>query len=260
MMRDSQYLFRKILALGSAVVAVASITCMTAFSAPVHYPKMSSKLPDGPPDKNGRIGKTLFSLNWSGYVVTDTPKYSSVSASWQEPVGTCHGGNQYSSFWVGFDGLRSKTVEQIGTEVDCQNKEPVYYAWYELYPAAPVKIAEPVKPKDRISASATATVGDSFTLKISDTGKWSVDKKVSLASAKRASAEVVVEAPCCTSSGGILPLADFGAVHFTKATADGAPLGNLKHIEIIMESGPVQEDKVSPMRHATDFNITWLHS
>jgi len=36
--------------------------------------------------------------------------------------------------------------------------------------------------------------------------------------AKRTSAEWIAEAPCCTSSGGILPLADFGTVLLGKDT------------------------------------------
>lgn len=37
--------------------------------------------------------------------------------------------------------------------------------------------------------------------------------------ADNASAEWIAEAPCCTSTGGILPLADFGSVAFTGARA-----------------------------------------
>src|SRR5579864_8811376 len=38
------------------------------------------------------------STNWSGYAAT-TGTYTSVSASWTEPTGTCSGGAKYSSFW-----------------------------------------------------------------------------------------------------------------------------------------------------------------
>ena len=45
----------------------------------------------------------------------------------------------------------------------------------------------------------------------------------SLSGAARSSAEVIVEAPCCTGSGGILPLTDFGTVSLTGSMANGPP-------------------------------------
>ncbi len=47
----------------------------------------------------GRHGIThaATSSNWSGYAAT-TGTYTSVSASWTEPTGTCSGSAKYSSF------------------------------------------------------------------------------------------------------------------------------------------------------------------
>src|SRR5580658_1628945 len=58
------------------------------------------------------------STNWAGYADT-AGKYTSVSASWTQPTGTCRSGDQYSAFWIGIDGYSSSTVEQTGTGVDC---------------------------------------------------------------------------------------------------------------------------------------------
>src|SRR5579862_8077912 len=48
------------------------------------------------------------STNWSGYAAT-TGRYTSVTASWTQPTGTCSTGNQYAAFWVGLDGYSSST-------------------------------------------------------------------------------------------------------------------------------------------------------
>ena len=79
------------------------------------------------------ISHAATSTNWSGYAAT-TGTYTSVSASWTEPTGTCSGSAKYSSFWVGLDGYNSNSVEQTGSEVDCSGSRAVYYAWYEMYP------------------------------------------------------------------------------------------------------------------------------
>jgi hypothetical protein len=57
------------------------------------------------------------STNWSGYADT-AGTYTSASASWTQPAGTCSKGDQYAAFWVGIDGYSSETVEQTGSEVD----------------------------------------------------------------------------------------------------------------------------------------------
>jgi hypothetical protein len=49
----------------------------------------------------------------------------------------------YSSFWVGFDGDTTATVEQTGSEADCSSGSPVYYGWYEMYPKFRVNLDQP---------------------------------------------------------------------------------------------------------------------
>src|SRR5450755_4908524 len=100
------------------------------------------------------------STNWSGYAATGANgAFKSVSASWTEPTGKCTSRRsaQYSSFWVGLDGFNSGSVEQTGTDVDCSGRTPVYYGWYEMYPAFPVNYTNTVRPGDHFSASVTFT-------------------------------------------------------------------------------------------------------
>jgi Peptidase A4 family len=198
------------------------------------------------------------STNWSGYAVTGG-RYTQVSSSWTVPAVKCSG-TAYSSFWVGLDGDTSGTVEQTGTDSDCSGSTPQYYAWYEMYPKFPVNYSNPVSPGDTMTASVTTDGRGGFTLKISDGTKWSQTTTARLKSAKLASAEVIAEAP--SSSGGVLPLANFGTVHFTGATANNALLTNsTSGIDAItMQSGSTVKATPSSINPAGTFSDSWSHS
>jgi hypothetical protein len=200
------------------------------------------------------------STNWSGYAAT-SGTYTSVSASWTEPTGTCSRSSQYSSFWVGLDGYNSGSVEQTGTDVDCSGGSPRYYAWYEMYPAFPVNYSNTVRPGDQLSASVTYKGSNQFSLVIGDsTQGWSHTTTGTLAGAARSSAEVIVEAPSSTS--GVLPLADFGTASFTGSTANGSAIGNAGGVtEIIMvDSSGRAKDSISSLTADENFTATWLRS
>ncbi len=211
------------------------------------------------PLSGGAVRSTAYSTNWSGYAAHGGT-YSSVSASWVEPTGTCTSGHKYSSFWVGLDGYSSGTVEQTGSEVDCGNKTARYYSWYEMYPAYPVNFSNTVRPGDHFTGSVTFTGGSGFTLKLSDTTQgWSHTVNASLAGAARSSAEVIVEAP--SSISGVLPLADFGTVYITGSTVNGSAIGNFNPTQIIMvNSGGQAKDSVSSLTSGQNFSATWLRS
>jgi peptidase A4-like protein len=192
-------------------------------------PGTQSWVPGGPVNLVGRTfaqsNGQAESTNWSGYAGT-TGTYTSVSASWTQPKGTCTNGDQYAAFWVGLDGYSSSTVEQTGSEVDCIGRTAEYYAWYEAYPNASVNYPNTVKAGDAFTATVTYTGSNQFSLYIDDiTQHWSHTTPVTVANAARSSAEVIAEAPCCTFFGGILPLTNFGTMNFTGSTANGADLG-----------------------------------
>ncbi len=214
------------------------------------------------PNLRGGISHQAQSTNWSGYAAT-TGTYTSVSASWTEPTGTCSRGSQYSSFWVGLDGYSSGSVEQTGSEVDCSGSRPQYYAWYEMYPNPSVSYSNTVRPGDQFHASVTYTGGSNFSLFIQDsTQGWSHTTTGTLANAARSSAEVIVEAPCCTASGGILPLADFNTVNITGSLANGSALGNAGGVTqiIMIDSAGRDKDTVSSLTSGENFSATWLRS
>ena len=214
------------------------------------------------PQLRGGISRQAESTNWSGYAAT-TGTYSSVSASWTEPTGTCSRGSQYSSFWVGLDGYLSSSVEQTGTDVDCSGRTPRYYAWYEMYPNPSFPYSNTVRPGDRFNASVTFNGGSSFSLFIQDvTQGWSHTTPGTLANAARSSAEVIVEAPCCTAGGGILPLADFGTVNITGSLANGSALGKAGGVTqiVMVDSAGRDKDTVSSLSGGENFSATWLRS
>jgi Peptidase A4 family len=144
--------------------------------------------------------------------------------------------------------------------VDCAGGKPKYFAWYEMFPAFPVNFSDPVSPGDHFAGSVTFTGSGHFTLVLKDTTKgWSHTIKKTLASAKRSSAEVIAEAP--SSSTGILPLTNFGTVHFSNSLVDGTAIGSAGGAKIIMVNGSGRaKDSVSALTSGKNFSVTWLHS
>jgi hypothetical protein len=204
---------------------------------------------------------SVTSTNWSGYAAA-SGTYTSVSASWTQPTGTCTSSNQYAAFWVGLDGYSSSSVEQTGTLIECSGRTALYTSWYEMYPANPVYFSNTVSPGDHFTASVTYTGSNAFSLSIADTTKgWSHTVSASLAGAARSSAEVILEAPCCTSSGGILPLADFHSASFTGSTANGAAIGNQSPNEITMiDNSGRDKDTISSLSGGENFSATWVRA
>jgi hypothetical protein len=213
-----------------------------------------------PSMRHGRMHRITDSTssNWSGYAVTGS-RFTSASAQWTEPTVSCSG-TAYSSFWVGLDGDTSNTVEQTGTDADCSGSTPQYYAWYEMYPKFPVNLSGTVRPGDHLSASVTTNGSGSFTLTITDsTQGWTNTTTARLNRAKLASAEVIAEAP--SSSGGVLPLANFGTVSFSGAKANGSLLtSSTPHLDpITMQSGSTVKAKPGSISNGS-FSVAWKHS
>jgi hypothetical protein len=224
----------------------------------------------------GGKGAIQTSTNWSGYAVTGTT-YSSLSASWVEPTATCAAGqsNAYgppaAAFWVGIDGYSNGTVEQTGSDSDCTAAgKPHYYAWYELYPAGSANLpagTNPVKPGDVMTASVTSSSGTKFTLTISDTTKgWTFTKSFTLkTAAQRLSDEWIVESPEeCGAECGILPLADFGTVHFTNSEGTTTssntetPISGFSTVNEIELKNPKLEALPTKLTAGgTAFSVTW---
>jgi hypothetical protein len=230
-----------VLALLLACAQVSSVTNSQIRGTPPRYMGRVQNLVD---HGDGTAG----SSNWSGYTVLGS-SFEWVLGSWIVPKAACTGiaGDHFAAFWVGLDGYKSSTVEQIGTLTDCAGKKPAYYAWYEFYPQGMVPIASlTVEPGDHISAWVVYHGKEEFVVTIKDntTGK-SFTTSATVPGAIRASAEWVAEAPCCTSTGGVQPMTDFGKVDFGQGstgidrtnyamdTSTDAPIGGFPSVNII---------------------------
>jgi hypothetical protein len=211
------------------------------------------------------------STNWSGYAVTGANgAYKSVSATWTEPTATCsssgggrrHGGGSdaYAAFWVGLDGYSSDSVEQTGSDSDCDGTTPDYYGWYEMYPADPVYFTNTVKPGDSFSASVTFSGTETYTLVLKDnTQGWTQTITKNETGLDRSSAEVITEAP--SSESGVLPLADFGTVTYGTSSANGTSLGSQSPTQIVMiNSSGADKDSTSSINSSGGFSNTWLRA
>jgi hypothetical protein len=269
----------------TAVVALGSLLGVANASAAVtHHPTTTSQRPGGAIERGFRPGGTMVhavggarvvhgsrasatSTNWSGYAVTGANgAYKSVSATWTEPSATCTSGRRstdsYAAFWVGLDGYSSDSVEQTGSDSDCDGKTPDYYGWYEMYPADPVYYTNPVKPGDAMSASVTFSGTDTYTLVLKDTTQgWTQTQAINESGFDRSSAEVITEAPCCTNSGGILPLADFGKVTYGSSDANGTSLGSQSPTSITMINNSGEDkDSTSAINGSGGFSNTWIRA
>jgi hypothetical protein len=209
-------------------------------------------------DARGVKNQSTTSTNWSGYAVTGSDgAFSSVSSNWTEPTATCDdNGDEYAAFWVGLDGYNSDSVEQTGTDSDCDGGSPDYYGWYEMYPADPVYFNNTVEPGDSMSASVSVS-GDTYTLTLTDnTQGWTQTENETESGLADSSAEVITEAP--SSESGPLPLADFGTVNYTGSTVDGSSMDSQDPTSITMVgSSGDQLDSTGAMDSSGDFDNVW---
>lgn len=175
------------------------------------------------------------SSNWSGYAAISADpgapaEFTDVTATWRVPKSTCTT-NRISSaaFWVGLGGYdpASTALEQLGTGADCDGatRRPMYYAWWELVPAASVRIPLTVKAGDTISAAVLVS-GRKVIFSLKDLTRHTRFSKVltTTQDLDTASAEWIAEAPSdCSASGRCrpVPLTNFGTVTFSNIAAIG---------------------------------------
>jgi hypothetical protein len=256
----------KTLILLSAVASILLTSYPSGAVAAMPVPRIRSHAP------NITAGPGT-SLEWSGYAVTGpVESVSDVKGSWKVPAisAACPITNQYSSFWVGIDGISSSTVEQIGTDSDCQKGSPVYYAWYEFYPSRGYSVFD-VNASDTISAEVNYS-NDTFMVSILDvTSGKSFSTSGRVRSAQRSSAEWVAEAPSYRRIS--LPLANFGTVYFgsdntgvsstcygtvSGATGTIASFGSsVQQITMVTSSGTTRAQPSGLSSDGTSFSIKW---
>jgi hypothetical protein len=179
----------------------------------------------------GADSSPQVSTNWSGYVAVpsaDSPlTFSNVTGSWLQPKARCVSGRaDAAAFWVGIGGFSedSSALEQLGTTAQCSSRNvATYFVWWEIVPAAAVRVPMKVRPGDRITA-AVLVRGPKVTMSLTNaTRRTRFSKTVTFSQPLDvSSAEWIAEAPsACTPSGfcEVVPLANFGSVKFSNAAA-----------------------------------------
>jgi len=203
---------------------------------------------------------TDASYNWAGYVAQGG-SYGGVSASWTIPVVAGTAGPAADATWVGIGGVIADDLLQVGTQAVVDPSGAVsYQAWLEMMPRASVTLPLTVAPGDLVSASLTERGAGEWEVSIADaTNGQHYDKMVAYDSS-HSSAEWVEEMPSLPH-GGLIPLDDFGTVHFTGATAiTGGQSGTLAQTgaqPLLMVSGdgrPLAQTSV--LADDGSFNVT----
>ena len=221
----------------------------------------------GPVKGKLRVGRgTVESTNWSGYAAYGTT-FKDVKGSWIQPAADCSSvkGKQttIAAFWAGLDGYTSGTVEQTGTESDCSGGSPLYFAWYEFYPAGVIQINHPVEPGDVLTSEVSQN-GSTVTAKLTDsTQGWTNTASEPASGLAFSSAEWIAEAPSHL-------LTDFGSVPFSSASATdtagkSGPINssNWSNDQVILvnHTGTIERAVPSGLTsNGTAFTDTWFHS
>jgi hypothetical protein len=250
----------------TAATAAAGVTGTVAVQRPAAAVSVTTAGPAGSRRAVGghRTVHAASSTNWAGYAASSTgTTFTSVSASWIQPSATCGNRQTFSSFWVGIDGFNSNSVEQTGSEVDCSRRGAVsHFAWFEMFPAAPVNFSDPVSAGDHFNASVSTDGRGNFTLVIADTTKgWSHTQQQSSTTAVLSSAEVIAEAPSSGSTGQVLPLTNFGTVNFTGSKANGTSIGSFTPDAITMvTSNGGTKASTSALTSGQAFSVAFQHS
>jgi hypothetical protein len=167
------------------------------------------------------------SRNWSGYAANGGT-YTGISGTWTVPqvVSAANGASGVGATWVGIGGVKTRDLIQAGTEDSGSGLRNEYQAWIEMLPAASKQVPLAVAPGDSITVSINEQGSASqkwLIVMTNNTSGKTYQTNVNYTSS-RASAEWIEEAP--SGRHGILPIDNFGAVSFSRATTikDGEPM------------------------------------
>ena len=235
--------------LTTAIILVAMLTGASAAAAKTHAARTHAQRGLGvliPKTKGERLpthGGTADSLNWSGYAVTpSSSNITAVSSTFTVPsAGLVPPG--FAATWTGIGGYNTSDLIQAGTAEQSAPSNPLlgdqYYAWYELLPASETQLTNctgdpdcTVTPGDNITVNISQVSGNTWSISMTDAGKWSWSQDVNYASSE-SSGEWILEAPTLVAQTVLAPV---GTVHFGPASTYTA--GGVTHT--IAEGNPTQ--------------------
>ncbi len=243
-------------AVSVAIVFVAMLIGAGSAGAKAHAKRATHGLGTLVPKHKGEVlprhGGTADSLNWSGYAVTPGSGVTAVNSTFTVPsAGLVPPG--FAATWTGIGGYNTSDLIQAGTAEQSAPDNPVlgpqYYAWYELLPDSETQLTGctgdancTVTPGDNVTVNISQVSGNTWSIALTDAGKWSWSKNVTYASSE-SSAEWILEAPTLVAQTVLAPV---GTTHFgptstytvggtTHTIAQGDPT------EIFLSPGAVNE-------------------
>ncbi len=242
-------------------------------AAPLHAGCPATPTTSGPSAKQSVVH--LATTNWSGYVARSTKAFGCLQGRWTEPTVSCPASGAASlSIWIGFDGEDGPsraTLEQIGTNVDCDDGQARTFAWFEILPQDRFEEELPldVQAGDRIAASIQI-VGRSYHLVIENLTSGRVaDASEHSPGSLRQTAEWIVEAPTvgCPNACHVASLAHFSTVTFSAADAIlNNRLGPISdgrwsraRLDLETRTGVVRARTGGLNPSGTVFSVVWRH-
>lgn len=194
-------------------------------------------------NSNSSNSVSVTSSNWSGYAIYDNTlrpfAKSSIIAYWIMPVAQHAFGDglpvgwDYSSQWVGIDGLGSPDVLRAGTKADAYlsasgNVRKFYAAWIEWFPFPESRISNfNVAPGDEIFVeiwNSSATVGNAYLANLTKQQAVALSFDAPAGTSLVGNcAEWIVESP--SVGGSLAPLTNYVACPFDSCFAVGSVNG-----------------------------------
>ena len=201
---------------------LASIAMVSALGlVPAARAQAAQLVPTFPHQALPVHGGTVDSLNWAGYAETPGSGVTAVDGTFTVPTASLVPPG-FSATWAGIGGYNTSDLIQAGVGENSLPANPLfgpqYFAWYEILPASETPISgcssDPsctVRPGDSITIDIHNVSGTSWSVNLTDTGKWSFATTLTYASSE-SSAEWIQEAPTLVALQ-TLPAA-VGTVHF----------------------------------------------
>ncbi|KAH9931533.1 peptidase G1, partial [Fomitopsis serialis] len=203
-----------------------------------------------------------YSSNWAGAVYDSYPSgsFTSVTGTFTVPTPSAPSGGRGSysaSAWVGIDGDTCSTaILQTGVDFTIDGGDVSYDgAWYEWYPDYAYDfsgISFSAGDTVKLTVTASSTTSGTAVIENTSTGQTVTQDITSSSALCEENAEWIVED--YEEGGSLVPLADFGTVTFTGASAEttsgavgpsGATLIDIEQNNDVLTSASTSSDSVT---------------
>jgi len=210
---------------GSALATPVTTIKQVAGASRMGVPMQKAPGPLRPASQTGNTSFTSYSSNWAGavYDFTSPNTFQSATGTFVVPVPRTPAGDSgtYSAAaWVGIDGdTCGSAILQAGITMSVNGGSTWYSAWFEWFPAPESGFDNfEINGGDtiRVTVTAQGTSGGTALVENLSTGvAWEATISGQTDQLCLQNVEWIVED---FSSGGLVPFANFGTVHFTDAS------------------------------------------